>query len=312
MASIGWLHLSDLHQGLKDQDWLWPSVKESFFDDLERLHRKAGPWDLVLFTGDLTQHGTRAHFQRLTETLAAFWKHLEVLGSKPLLFAVPGNHDLARPDSDRGVVKAMREWQRDSSLRESFWKKRSGEYRKLVNKVFGPFVQWQRSFLQKHPLPPGAALDVGLLPGDASLVIEKDGFRLGVVGLSSTFLQLEGGDYEGRLDLDPRQLHAVTGGDPAEWARRTHAALLLTHHPPAWLSPEAQDRLRETIAPPGRFLAHLYGHMHEPAATSIRIGCGSSATTVFSCDLGVLRERRAGSDRSRWILGEREDRKGAR
>jgi hypothetical protein len=37
-CSFSWLHLTDLHQGMKAQDWLWPGVKEIFFQDLERLH----------------------------------------------------------------------------------------------------------------------------------------------------------------------------------------------------------------------------------------------------------------------------------
>ena len=40
-------------------------------------------------------------------------------------------------------------------------------------------------------------------------------------------------------------------------------ALLMTHHPPTWLTTKAREELYGEIAPPGRFVAHLYGHMHE-------------------------------------------------
>jgi len=31
-----WLHLSDLHVGLSNQDWMWPSLKHLLFDDLKK------------------------------------------------------------------------------------------------------------------------------------------------------------------------------------------------------------------------------------------------------------------------------------
>ena len=68
--SIGILHLTDFHQGMAGQKTLWPGVKESFLEDLARLHDTASPWDLVVFTGDLTQRGTTAEFAALDATLA--------------------------------------------------------------------------------------------------------------------------------------------------------------------------------------------------------------------------------------------------
>ena len=46
------------------QSWLWPGVKDFFLDDLNRLYERCGPWDLVLFTGDITQHGLPDEFDR--------------------------------------------------------------------------------------------------------------------------------------------------------------------------------------------------------------------------------------------------------
>ena len=59
---LSWLHLTDFHQGMADQDWLWPNMQERFYEDLEYLHGECGPWDLVLFTGDLTQSGLAEEF----------------------------------------------------------------------------------------------------------------------------------------------------------------------------------------------------------------------------------------------------------
>ena len=65
MSRLSWLHLTDLHRGLADEEHLWPGVENDFYEDIETLHRNCGPWDLVLFTGDLTQRGTAAEFASL-------------------------------------------------------------------------------------------------------------------------------------------------------------------------------------------------------------------------------------------------------
>jgi HipA-like protein len=271
MPSAGFLHLTDLHQGLSDQAWMGPSVKHAFFEDLARLHEKAGPWDLVLFTGDLTQRGKREEMDRLTDTLEALWRRLEQLGSRPILVAVPGNHDLVRPARSPLLV-SLRHWGDDPDVGRMFWEDGENDLRTLVDEAFRPFTAWLAAWEAKHPIPPDVTWKKGLLPGDASVVLGKEGLMIGVAGLNSAFLQLEGGDYEKRLVLDPRQLNALCGGDPPEWAAGVDVALLLSHHPTAWLAPKAHEAFREHIAPPGRFLAHLFGHMHEPRTFSQREG----------------------------------------
>lgn len=58
-TAFSWLHLTDFHYGLKGQKPLWPNLRQPFLDDLPRLHGHCGPWQAVLFTGDLAQ-GRRA------------------------------------------------------------------------------------------------------------------------------------------------------------------------------------------------------------------------------------------------------------
>lgn len=283
-SSIRWIHFSDLHRGLRDQSWLWPSVREAFYDDLERLHERTGPWELVLFTGDLTQRGSSEEFELLTHTLEDLWRHFKSLGSTPLLVVVPGNHDLVRPDAKRGIVKLMRQWHDDPDIREGTFE-RGSEYLDLLKQVFRPFHDWSRAWLKAHPPPEGMVMNEGILPGDQAVVVDKEGLRLGIVGLNSAFLQLEGGDYKGRLGLHPRQIHAVCEGDAPAWVRRAHATLLLTHHPADWLHPWSHNAFLTDIAPAGRFLAHLYGHMHEPTAIFQRIGGAAPQRMIQAASL---------------------------
>src|SRR4051812_45348436 len=70
MTRFSWLHFSDLHQGLDTGHSRWPNVKEALFKDLTELRDRCGnPWDLVLFTGDLTQSGSEKEFLQLNEVL---------------------------------------------------------------------------------------------------------------------------------------------------------------------------------------------------------------------------------------------------
>lgn len=268
MTVLSWLHLTDLHQGMRDQDWLWPTMRGELFEDLAKVHKHAGPWDLVLFTGDLTQRGSPDEFKRLEYTLRELWAHFETLGSHPLLLAVPGNHDLVRPaDADDPTVVALGDWIAKPKVREAFWKPAS-KYQELIRSAFAPY----QAFWERVAHRPQAGIVDGLLPGDFSYVHEKDGARFGFLGLNSAFLQLTDADFDGLLAIDPRQAQPAVGGDLDRWASSCHAAFLLTHHPPTWLCPEARDLLDAEILPPRRFTAHLFGHMHEARARTIADG----------------------------------------
>lgn len=209
MTSFSWLHLSDLHQGMSEQRWLWPQVEEMFFDDLKELHLQCGPWDAVLFSGDLTQRGSAEEFQRLNQVLERLWTHLRSLGSNPALVAVPGNHDLTRPSALSPEVKVLASWRREKVVQDDFWNNSSSRYRQIVIDAFANYAQWWKT----HPFPRVEQSQEGLLPGDASFSFVKNGHRFGVVGLNSAFLQLAGGNYEQKLSLGVAQFHAACGGN---------------------------------------------------------------------------------------------------
>jgi hypothetical protein len=271
MASIRWLHLTDHHQGV-GRDWLWPSLQDQFYEDLARLSDKAGPWDVVLFTGDLTQRASESDFAGLDATLDGLLAKLAELGSHPAFLAVPGNHDLVRPKSS-GTLKAMSLWHTEGeTVAEDFWAQApdENEYRLLVKNAFKRFGDWyERRTAQQRPQGVTVKQTPGPLPGDFAATIEKEGIRLGVVGLNTAFLQLTDGSYKGKLDLDPRQFGAC-GPNPPAWIKSHHAALLLTHHPLDWLHPNALAELQDYLYP-GFFAAHLAGHMHESVSTSIGV-----------------------------------------
>jgi predicted MPP superfamily phosphohydrolase len=273
--SFSWLHLTDFHQGMRDQDWLWPGVKEIFFEDLKRLHDKSGPWDLVVFTGDLTQRGSAEEFQKIEQLLTQLWNYFAQLGSSPKLLVVPGNHDLVRPNIKDPAVKLLRRWLEELDVQEEFWHNAESPYCQVVTKAFENYMAWW----ERQPFKP-ENLKAGILPGDFSATIEKNGAKLGILGLNTSFLQLTGENYEGKLAIHPGQFHQACDSDGPAWAKQHDACLLLTHHPPSWLTPDAKAHLNGEITARGRFAVHLCGHLHEANSTEIVQG-GTEARRIW-------------------------------
>lgn len=300
---LRWLHISDLHAGQDTQDWLWPTLQTNFFDDLDRIIPSMGGVDLVIFSGDLTQRGTPVNFDTLERLLSRMWEQFDKFGCKPSLFIVPGNHDLVRPDPYDPITAALRSWWENGNVKEAFWKSEENSYRTFINDAFSNYTCFRRRLIDSgFPLCIGTE---GTLPGDSSCVLVQDELRLGLVGLNSTYLHLFDTDKP-QLDLDVRQLLAVTEGDPDAWCRANHINLLITHHPASWLAEPALQHLHGEIYPPGRFTAHLYGHMHEPSIHSRRDG-GSAERNLFqAASLYGLRKYGAGKiDRIHGYTGAR-------
>jgi hypothetical protein len=261
--------LSDLHRGAAAHAGLWSTVRDELHRDLREMLDNTDKIHLVLFSGDLTNAGTASEFDAFSDTVEELGELFERCGSSPLWLSVPGNHDLLRPSpSDPAVRVLENDWARDPLLRSEFWQDANSPYRELVTRAFTNYTRWSTSC----PPPRPAAFKPGVMPGDFSATIEGEGCKLGVLGLNTAFLQLTKQDYEGRLWISAEQAELACPEDLPTWTSRHDACFLLTHHPPSWLASEPQDTLRSEIYPPGRFLAHLFGHMHVPSTWEIKEG----------------------------------------
>lgn len=280
--TIRLLHLSDLHLGLANQEWMWPTFRTALYDDLRNMHARTGPWDVVVFSGDLTQRGSSQEFEQLTTLLAGLWSHFKDMGSEPKLFVVPGNHDLVRPPQLDPIRKVMASWWTDDAVQTDFWKSSASLYRAAVASWFLNYQTWVSSV--GNVLPMLNAVQ-GLLPGDISATFEKGSRRLGLIGLNSAWLQHSGGDYLGHLCVHPRQLMEVTAGDPDAWCGKHDFRLLVTHHPVAWLHPSAQNDWTAEITAHGRFHVHLFGHMHEGQSRSESVSGGPTRHSIQAASL---------------------------
>ncbi|WP_428268814.1 SUMF1/EgtB/PvdO family nonheme iron enzyme [Haliangium sp.] len=275
--ALRWLHISDLHAGAPGA-----ALTHTHFDELETELRymaaRVGPPDLLLVSGDLTFSGHEEEYVQAEAVLELIQQWLSEAhpGTPPaLVFAVPGNHDLVRPTGkEKRVYRVLGDYDNvdDSDVRELHGELFDERDVGLVATLFPTYMRWMATSVIA-PLesdPRCAGVHTSFFPGDLSAIIERDGLRLGLVGLNSAWIHYGAGDFQGRLHLPPEQFDAALSEDID--LESCDGALLLMHHPPSWLSKRAQsvflDHIYPISGPPGapaarpRFSACLYGHAH--------------------------------------------------
>jgi hypothetical protein len=286
MTTFNWLHLTDLHWGLNGQGSLWPNVRQAFFEDLAKIHDRCGPWQAVLFSGDLVQQGTREEYEQLEDKVfGPLMEHLRSLGSgDAVIIAVPGNHDLIRPDTKTPspALKWLLKPDLFADIADDVFIEKMTEYRQVINEAFNEYSRWWDNIRKQSRI----MVSDGILPGDVSATFElSDDYRVGIVGLNTSFLQLTAGDYQQKLAWDLRQFHKVCGGDGPSWVAEHNVCLLLTHQGPTWLNTDSSTQVYPEINPAGRFAAHLFGHMHTGSAETRNSGCGEDLRQWQACSM---------------------------
>jgi predicted MPP superfamily phosphohydrolase len=262
---------------MKGQAPLWSKLKHHFYDDLALLHEQSGPWDILVFSGDIVQTGSSEEFDGATEALAELYAKLANLNCSPKFIAVPGNHDLVRPAPDAMEVMLLRQWHTNKTVRDDFLSKPDSRYRETIRNAFENYRQWQAG-LAKAGIPVLETIH-GDLPGDQAGQVEIGQHRVGIIGLNSTWLQLNNETKAGDLHVDHSQLDKML--PQAEgWCRSNDFNILVTHQPVDWLNSESNATWNAEIASPGRFDIHLFGHMHEPKHSSLSL-MGSTPITIF-------------------------------
>jgi predicted phosphodiesterase len=255
---------------MEAHDLFGSNMKIRFKEDLKKtiLEKLGNTLDLVIFTGDLTQKGSDSEFKRVNEFLDELWTFFDrevQISSRPKLLAVPGNHDLVRPQgtqepNDKVFHDWLREfWEKDPSSIKAFWENGTFGSRKIISESFANYEDWWENQTDRRP----TGINKGIIPGDFSFSYEKEGAKLGILGLNTSFLQLTNDDYQGKLNLDVRQFHQACNNDGPNWVREHHICMLLTHHPPSWLHDKSQTQFREEIINNNNFAVHLCGHLHE-------------------------------------------------
>ncbi len=160
MSTFCWLHLTDLHCGQFGQRHLWPEIRHRFFEDLDKLFAMCGPWQAVLFSGDLVQRGEAQEFEQLEQqVLGPLWEKFAQLGCQPVLLTVPGNHDLQRPGN--GISKSLKpalQWllkaESFPEIADEFFDDPESAYRQITDRTLASYVKWaaKKRHHRGHPI----------------------------------------------------------------------------------------------------------------------------------------------------------------
>ncbi|HWN66564.1 MAG TPA: protein kinase, partial [Haliangium sp.] len=306
-TAIRWLHITDLHagsQGTAEQHELFEGLRQ----ELQTMAERLGPPDLLLFTGDAAFSG-QEHEYALVESaldrIRGWLGEVHPGAPPPLLCAVPGNHDVVWPGrKEKRLYRVLGDYDHADDpdvgeLRDELWRDRDVS---LLEPLFAPYLRWH----EDHVVAPldederCVRVHTSFFPGDFGVVFEKEGFRLGLVGLNSAWIQYGPGDFAGKLQITREQLQAAWPEDAA-----CERALLLMHHAPAWLSPQAREvlgrELPTALGIPLRFDACLYGHAHA-ARVEVRPATAAEPRAAFQAP-SLFGLPRAGSDGRTRTLG---------
>ncbi len=245
MATITWLHLSDLHfRAEARQAWDEDVVLRALLADV-REQRAAGlAPDLILVSGDVAFSGAPAEY----DLARAFFDDLLAATGleRDRLFLVPGNHDVDRAKigfmakqmaptlTSRYAVNALLA---DADARRTFFARFEG-YATFVNGYLGAWQTFDndRYFYVR-------ALDLA-------------GCRLAVLGLNSAWLAQGGDEDRHRLALGERQVRPALDA-----ARGAELRIALLHHPFEWLQDGDREDSSALLAQECAFV--LQGHMHQ-------------------------------------------------
>lgn len=290
------LHLSDLHlRGPREPDRARRArvLGDAWLENLAEL-RRDGPFDLVVFTGDVAFSGAAdeylelmQHTRRDRRVVRWLDETLTAAGcGRAGFFVVPGNHDVDRrvhPDVWRKVRDAWASADRGDDGAFARWLVRGGAaprgiepaWRELLFDRQAAYRAWGADQLGRPDLlgDPSRSL-VGYR---ATPTLDRLPFPVYIIGLDSAWLA-GGNDDARKLRVTDDQIHGLCSdedGDPLEGLR-----IALIHHPLAELADG--ERARRLLREYGVDLL-LSGHLHEPEARAIVLPDGCLRDFATGC-----------------------------
>lgn len=255
MATVTWLHLSDLHACTPRFAWDAERVTETLVADLKKLQRDHGlrP-DLIFFTGDAAfgEIGTEPEktIRGQLERFDAFLREVRSAFDPEIppedVFLVPGNHDvhrgLAMPEhtawfGGQQAIEPVRALIQAGGLRWRYYMERLRDYRTFLE---------ESGF--RHLLDDPERLIY-------STVREVNGIRVGVAGFNSAWSCCRDGE-RGHLWMAGKWQQ----GTLRAAIKDADFSIALVHHPPDWLVEHENPDFGRGLDQDFRFLLH--GHEH--------------------------------------------------
>lgn len=240
---IRWLHLSDFHVG-KD-NYGNRRLLEKIIEHVSKQAADGFVPDLVFITGDISNRGARKEYESFRRD---FYEPLvSALGGDKWggkIFAVPGNHDVARPPND--VLNRVAALAPGTHFFDP-----TKEGKTARDQVIPRF----KSF--KQLMPGDVSSDWVASPsGSFCELVDIRSNRLGIIGINTAWLSM---DEKDQLKLTPG-IGIVEAALSATKAKKAEIVIVLGHHPLSWLAEAEQRRLKAMLG--HHHAIYLHGHMH--------------------------------------------------
>jgi predicted MPP superfamily phosphohydrolase len=240
---IRWLHLSDFHVG-KD-NYGNRRLLEKIIEHVSTQAIAGFVPDLIFITGDVSNRGAKKEYETFRRDF--YVPLVEALGGEKWagkIFAVPGNHDVARPPND--VLNRAAALAPGSHFFDP-----TKEGKTARDQVIPRF----KSF--KQLMPGDVSSDWVASPsGSFCEFVDVRSNRLGVVGINTAWLSM---DEKDQLKLTPG-IGIVEAALSASKAKNAEVVIVLGHHPLSWLAEAEQRRLKALLG--HHHAIYLHGHMH--------------------------------------------------
>ncbi len=280
MASITWLHLSDLHFGHDADPWDQDVVLQQLLEDIRNQRKARGLQpDFVVISGDVGWRGAEADYQKAGKFLDALLT--ETALPKERLFFAPGNHDLDRnviTGSGKALAKALRASKEDGQDDAAY----NEEQRKFANEFFGKSEDRVAALKQFGNFSSFASAYLGpraQFAGEQWFHVWRlegiVGGPIAILGLNSAWLA-RGDKDRGYLALGERQTRPATDA-----VGEADLCIGLLHHPFDWLAEWDRNTSEALLIQRCDFILH--GHLHRsgvvnlsgPNANCVVIGAGT-------------------------------------
>ena len=263
---ITWLHLSDFHVGNLHTKNKIHKVLSMLRNDKDKLCKDDfKKLAFIVISGDIAYSGLSKEYKEFKSEILN--KLDKIIGRNIPIFFVPGNHDLKFPNSDSGLefLTEYNNGRNESAkkFREEAWNKRNPKAFNPIRAMFKHYLAFLSSIRGKYIYKRGISkknMKLGKMPGDFSCTLNTKGFKLGFIGLNSTWRQFRKGDYLGKVSVDCHQLDYLFPNSFPNLSKN-HANFLIQHHPEEWLDPE--DNWRSLVAGEKNCDIVLCGHIHK-------------------------------------------------
>lgn len=242
MGNLRWLHLSDFHTG-KDE---YGQIKLFQYILKHINERKEAGWkpDVIFITGDIANKGAESEYRLFEEEF--FMPLIEIFPELPPIYLVPGNHDL---DRNKAPLAAGSLYSVPEKNECFFDTNSAGQSQR--SEIFGRFSGFQNAFEDNFCFP---VTDIFTEKGCFWDVLEKDGKRIGIVGLNTAWLSNSDKDME---KLTPGKQIVE---EALEAIKDCSYRFVLGHHPLSWFQIKQRQQITALLAK--KQAIYLHGHMH--------------------------------------------------